>query len=229
MALRKISHMTEAEHLMVTRAVAACEEHTDGEIVTIVTDSSDTYHDIALIWASGAAFLVLAIAAMVPNFFVDIADRLIGGWGHVFTAGEYAAMIFIGMALTAIGVYLALKWTPLRMILTPKPVKTRRVQARALQLFKVGAESRTIANTGILIFLSMREHRAEIIADAAIAAKVTPEIWGDAMLALIEKVRAGAPGEGMAAAVEQVGAVLIEHFPKSGENPNELPDRLIEI
>ncbi len=229
MPLRKVNHMSEADHLLVTQAVAEAEEHTIGEIVTIVTDRSDNYHDIAILWASAISFLALAVVALIPDFFLSIASQLLGGWDHEFTTGEYAAMIFIFMALKWTGVYLLLKWTPLRMMLTPKPIKLRRVQERAMQLFKVGAESRTIGHTGILIFLSMREHRAEIIADAAIAAKVAPEIWGDAMLALIDKVRAGAPGEGMAAAVNQVGAVLIEHFPKSGDNPNELPDRLIEI
>ena len=63
----------------------------------------------------------------------------------------------------------------------------------------------------------------------AIVAKVSIEVWGDAMLALIRKVRAGLPGEGMADAVKRMGIVLAEHFPKGSENPNELPDRLIEI
>ena len=49
------------------------------------------------------------------------------------------------------------------------------------------------------------------------------------MDALIERVRAGEPGAGMAAAVTQMGVVLAQHFPRGSENPNELPDRLIEI
>jgi putative membrane protein len=49
------------------------------------------------------------------------------------------------------------------------------------------------------------------------------------MAALIERVRAGKPGEGMAEAVRQMGVVLAEHFPRGSENPNELPDRLIEL
>jgi putative membrane protein len=75
----------------------------------------------------------------------------------------------------------------------------------------------------------MREHRAEIVADEAIASRVAPEVWGDAMIALIDNLREGRAGEGMAEAVRQMGVVLAEHFPKGSENPNELPDRLIEI
>jgi putative membrane protein len=75
----------------------------------------------------------------------------------------------------------------------------------------------------------MLEHRAEIVADEAIASKVAPEIWGDAMVALLDHVKAGNPGQGVAAAVAQMSVVLAEHFPKGSENPNELPDRLIQL
>jgi putative membrane protein len=86
-----------------------------------------------------------------------------------------------------------------------------------------------LGRTGILLYVSLREHRADIVADEAIAAKVAPEIWGDAMAALIDLVRKGQPGEGMAEAVRQMGLVLADHFPRGSENPNELPDRLIEL
>jgi putative membrane protein len=103
------------------------------------------------------------------------------------------------------------------------------VRRKAISYFKVGAERRTMGRTGILIYLSLDEHRAEIVADEAIASHVGPEVWGEAMVALIDHVREGRPGKGMAEAVRQVGAVLAEHFPKSESNPNELPDRLIEL
>jgi putative membrane protein len=229
MPLRKVTHMNEADHLLVTQAVAVAEQTTDGEIVTIVTDLSDHYGDIAALWASAAAFLALAITAMFPEYFQGWLDWALGGWGHEFTAGEYLVMVFALMAIKWLVVWLAMQWIPLRMFFTPKPVKMRRVRERAIRLFKVSAEARTKGRTGILIFLSMGEHRAEIVADAAITDKVAPEIWGDAMLAMIQKVRAGQSGEGMAAAVAQVGALLTEYLPRSDENPNELPDRLIEI
>ncbi|MFK5047844.1 hypothetical protein ACI4CD_29475, partial [Klebsiella pneumoniae] len=82
------------------------------------------------------------------------------------------------------------------------------VHARALTLFRAAAEARTRDATGVLIYLSLDEHRAEIIADRAIHARVAPDVWGAAMAALIREVRDGRTGEGMAAAVTQVGRVL---------------------
>lgn len=229
MALHKVNHVTEADHSLVTQAVAAAEHHTSGEIVTIVTDLSDHYNDIGLAWASVAAFLALSVYAIFPEFYLGIVDRILGGWDREYTAGEYVAMILVAMALKWIGTWLIMKWMPLRLALTPKHIKMKRVRARAISMFKVGTEAKTVGRTGVLLYLSMKEHRAEIVADEEIAKLVTPEVWGDAMVALLDHVKAGRPGEGMAAAVTQMGLVLAQHFPKGSENPNELPDRLIEL
>ncbi len=227
--MRKINHMTAADHDLVTAAVAAAETETSGEIVTIVSDISDSYGDIGLAWATFVAFLALAFVALTPGFYLGLLERLTGGWHSEYSAGEYLVMIFMFMGAKWLGTWLLLKWRPLRLFLTPRHVKRARVHARAIDLFKVGTESKTIGRTGVLLYLSMREHRAEIIADEAIAAKVDAAVWGDAMVALLDRVKAGQPGEGMAEAVRQMGIVLAEHFPKGSENPNELPDRLIEL
>jgi putative membrane protein len=229
MALRKISHVSEADHLLVTSAVAAAEHHTSGEIVTIVTALSDDYGDIGLAWATMIAFLALSVVAFTPSFYLGFVDQRLGDWGHVWLPSEYLALIFLFMSGAWLVTWLLLKWMPLRLFLTPKHIKQNRVRARAIDLFKVGTESKTLGRTGILLYVSLGEHQAEIVADEAISGKVSAEVWGDAMLALIREVRAGRPGEGMAQAVLQMGVVLAEHFPKGSENPNELPDRLIEI
>jgi putative membrane protein len=117
----------------------------------------------------------------------------------------------------------------LRLAATPATTKARRVRRRALQLFQTMAEKRTRAATGVLLYLSLDERRAELIADESIHSKVAPELWGDAMADLVAEVKAGRPGAGMAKAVERIGGVLAEHFPKSSADTNELPDRLIEL
>jgi putative membrane protein len=118
---------------------------------------------------------------------------------------------------------------PLKFWLVPPPIKTHRTLARAISLFKVGAERRTTGRTGILIYLSMRERRAQIIADEAIASKVPAEMWGEAMAAMLAHIKDGRVADGMCAAVEKVGVVLAAHFPPAEDDVNELPDRLIEL
>jgi putative membrane protein len=229
MPLRKISHVSEADHQLVTAAVAKAEHHTSGEIVTIVTDLSDDYSDVALAWAAAIALLALIVYTLFSDFYLSAWLWLSGSWAQEYAPRDYAKLVVVFVTLKWLGSWLMLKWMPLRLFFTPKSIKLRRVRARAIDLFKVGTESKTQGRTGVLLYLSMREHRAEIVADEAIASKVAPEVWGDAMIALIAQVKSGNVGAGMAEAVQQMGIVLAEHFPKGSENPNELPDRLIEI
>lgn len=226
---KKISHVSAADHDVVTVAVAAAEAHTSGEIVTVVAAQSNDYDDVALVWASVVAFIAMSVVALFPEFYRGLYDRLTGGWGYELTANQWLGTVIAIGVLKWIGMWLILLWRPLRLALTPRAIKAQRVRARAVDLFKVGTEAKTLGRTGVLLYLSLKEHRADIVADEAIAAKVAPDVWGDAMAALIERVRAGQPGAGMAAAVTQMGVVLAEHFPRGSENPNELPDRLIEI
>ena len=225
----KVSHVSAADHDLVTAAVAAAEDQTSGEIVTVIAAQSNDYDDVALVWASVIAFLAMSVIGLFPEFYRGLYDRLTGGWGHELTANQWLGTVIAVGVLKWIGMWLILLWRPLRIWLTPRAILAGRVRARAIDLFKVGTEAKTLGRTGVLLYVSLREHRADIVADEAIAAKVTPEVWGDAMAALIDLVRKGKPGEGMAEAVRQMGVVLAAHFPRGSENPNELPDRLIEL
>lgn len=225
----KPQHLGKADHETVTAAVAEAERHTSGEIVTIVAAQSNDYDDIALVWASVIAFLAMSVIALFPDFYRGLYDGLTGGWGYELTANQWLGTVIAVGVIKWIGVWLILLWRPLRRALTPRAIKAQRVRARAIDLFKVGTEARTMGRTGVLLYLSLAEHRADIVTDAAIAAKVAPDLWGEAMAALVERVRDGQAGDGMAEAVTRIGAVLAEHFPRGDENPNELPDRLIEI
>jgi putative membrane protein len=136
-------------------------------------------------------------------------------------------MVFAALKFTV--ALLILKWMPLRLFLTPAATKHRRVRRRAIAIFQAAAAGRTTGRTGILIYLSLAERRAEIIADEAIL-KITDEhTWGEAMTDLLTNVREGRVGDGIAAAVERVGVVLAEHFPRSAVDRNEIPDQLIEL
>ena len=220
--------LTVEDHGRVSAAIAAAESKSDGEIIAITADQSDAYHDVGLHWAVLAMVAVLAYFAAVPQQLVWWHD-LIQGWSAEPTTRELLTLLLFFALLKFLVVLFLLKWRPLRMLLTPGATKTRRVRRRAIMLFKTGAERRTVGRTGILIYLSMAEHRAEIVGDEAITKVTTPETWGEAMAALLTHVKAGKPGDGIVAAVEIIGDVLAEHFPKSGEDSNEIPDKLIEL
>ena len=218
----------EADHGRVTDAVAAAEAATAGEIVTIVARTSDRYVDVAWAVAGLSALGALAFHIAFPFVVDGLAGAIGGGW-ETPPRVVHDWLLFGLVTVKFLAARLLLQWMPLRLLFVLPGLKRARVAARAEELFRVGAERRTRGATGILVYLSLAEHRAEILADRAIAEKVEPEAWGEAMAALLDRVRAGDIAAGMAAAVEQVGALLAAHFPKGDDNPNELPDRLIEL
>jgi len=221
--------LTAQEHKRVTDAVAKAERGTAGEIVTVVAERSDGYTDVALAWSALAALLALCTLAIVPDPFLALYDRLSGGWVHDWTPRQICSLA-AGVAALSFGAMMLLQMIPaLRFFLVPTPIKAKRVHERALKAFRIGAEHRTAGGTGILIYLSMREHRAEILGDAPIASVVSGDTWSATLEALLSGVRQGDVAGGMCAAVERVGAILAEHFPRQEDDVNELPDRLIEV
>lgn len=221
--------MTEDDHVRVSAAVHAAELGTSGEIVTIVADHSDRYLDVALWWSALAAIMALAVVAALPGTYGQLMGMITGGWGADPTPAEMLEFALAIVVLKFAAMRLLLQWVPLRLALTPGLVKTRRVRRRAVRYFKVGAERRTTARTGILIYLSLAERRAEIVADEAIHSLVPHEAWGEGMLHLVAEVKQGRIADGVIAAVTDVGAILAAQFPRADDDVNELPDRLIEL
>ncbi len=224
-----VMRMTDADHEKVSTAIAAAEGATAGEIVAVVTETSDAYHDVALHWAVLALIAVLAWAAACPTCLQWLHDQIVGGWRAEPSLRELLTFLMILAVAKFTAVLLILKYKPLRLALTPGATKTRRVRRRALGVFRAAAERRTVGRTGILIYLSMGEHRAEIIGDEAITSVATPETWVEAMADLVAHVKQGRIADGMVAAIEDIGVVLTEHFPRSAEDKNEIPDKLIEL
>lgn len=227
--MAKDNSMTADEHARVSAAVQAAEQDTSGEIVTIVADHSDRFLDVALWWSILAAVLALAAVVAFPGFYGWLMGLLTNGWMAEPNPGEMLELALAIVVITFVAVRLILQWIPLRLALTPGIVKSRRVRRRAIRYFKVGAERRTAGRTGILVYLSLIEHRAEIVADASIHGVVPQERWGEAMVDMLAHVREGRIADGMIAAIGDVGAILSEHFPRKDGDVNELPDRLIEL
>ena len=224
-----VTEISEADRQKISAAITAAEANSNGEIVAVATPISDSYHDVALHWAVAVMILVLAWAAWRPTALTWWYNFLLGGWSPDPTLGQLLTLLMFLAVLKFAIVLLILKWMPLRLFLTPAATKHRRVRRRAIVAFKAAAERRTVGRTGVLIYLSMGERRAEIVADEAITKVTSPEIWGDAMAALLVEVKEGRYGDGIVAAIARVGVVLSEHFPRSAADTNEIPDKLIEL
>lgn len=221
-------HLNDTDRARIRDAVAQAEAATEGEIVVVLARRSDAYHDVGLHMAVLAMLLVLVGTALWPGWLMAVH-----GWIEPWGDAPTPLFLLTTLAWVQGAVFLIVRygcaWMPLRMALTPAATKARRVHARALLLFRAAAERRTVAATGVLLYLSLDEHRAELIAEAAIHDRVDPALWGDALGALLVALKQDRPADGIVAAVGAIGAVLAEHFPTGARPMNELPDRLIEL
>jgi putative membrane protein len=201
--------LSDADRARIAHAVRDAEAKTSGEIVCVIAQNSSDYRLVPLAWAA-----VLALVIPLPLVY--------------FTTWP-ASVIY----LLQLGVFiLAAIWLSrpsIRFRVVPKRAKRDRAHAEAVRQFWAQGLHATERRTGVLIFASTAERYAEIIADAGIYQKVTPEVWQRALEALTSAIKDGRPGDGFAAAVEQCTLVLAEHFPPGTINRDELPNKVMEI
>jgi uncharacterized membrane protein len=75
----------------------------------------------------------------------------------------------------------------------------------------------------------MADRDVEIVADRGIHGKCGPDAWEDVCRGMEQQFRAGRFEAGALAGVRAVGAHLARHFPASGVQANELPDRPVVL
>ena len=116
-----------------------------------------------------------------------------------------------------------------RRWIVPRSVSRRWAHQRAVEQFVVQNMHTTAGRTGVLIFVSVAERYAEILADPQIDAKVPPGTWDKLVEDLTREIGAGRAADGFIAAIADAGHHLARHFPPDAHNPNELPNHLIVL
>ena len=223
--------ITQGDHERIAQAIAQAEMTTAGEIYCIVADEVSDYRETPLAWAAGAALVVPALALLL-GFRPEALTTAFGGWeiGH---AGASDATVLSALttyillqAVVFIAVGLLVALPPVRRALTPGAVKAERVHDAAMQQFIAKGMHLTQGRTGVLLFVALADHRAEVIADEGIYAAAPHQVWDEVVALLIGGIKRGSVGDGFVAAIERTGQILSQHVPPTGANPNERPDEL---
>lgn len=224
------------DHKRINAAIARAETATSGEIYCILTRQVSEYRETPFAWAAAAALTIPAV--LVPlGFSAAWFDWVpgFGGWtaGHAASAQATLTTTLFAYAVTQAVVFfisaLIVSAPPIRRALTPRSVKRARAHRTAMEQFLAKGMHLTTGRTGVLIFASLNDRVAEVIADESIYTRVKPEVWEQAIQRLTEGLGRGAPAEGFVGAIELCGAVLAQHFPPGAANPNEIADGLVEI
>jgi putative membrane protein len=201
--------ISDADNQRIVEAIRAAEAKTSGEIYCVIARACGDHHLVPIAWAA-----LLALAAP---------------WPLIHFTNWPAGIIYLVQLTVFIVAAVALSLPVIRFRIVPKRRLHGRAHIVAMQQFLAQGIHLTEQRTGVLIFASVAERYAEIVADSAINAKVTPEVWVGAIATMTAAIKEGRPGDGFVAAVELCGAELARYFPPGALNPDELPNRVIEI
>jgi putative membrane protein len=201
--------LSQADEERIAAAIRTAETSTSGEIYCVIAHASGAHHLVPIAWAA-----LLAFAVPLPLIY--------------FTRLP-AAVIYLAQLGTFIALAAVLSLPIIRYRIVPKRRLYGRAHIVAMQQFLAQGIHLTEKRTGVLIFASVAERYAEIIADHGINAIVSADVWAGAIAEMIAAIKQGRAADGFIAAIARCGEVLARHFPPGELNRDELPDRVVEI
>jgi putative membrane protein len=219
----------------IKKSIELAENTTSGEIAIMVVDDSDSYREAATLGAIVLSGFV-ALMAEIAGALVMYADRI---WTHSTLWAVSHSILEITEHLT-VWTYIPivfLLYFPCKYALIKLPsLKIRfltgrrideTVRERAIRAFYEKGLYRTRDETGILIFISLLEHRVWILGDRGINAKIRNHFWEERAAELTSGIRNKQHGKAVLEVISQCGNELAKHFPKKHDDTNELTDEVI--
>lgn len=215
-------NLSNEDHLRIAAAVAAAERTTSGEIRCVLAEGRDP---VRLGFIAGCAALIVPALALLVGFQPEAVAARLGGWeaGH---AGALASGLAVYVAAQAVvfAVVMLVGGTPLGRMLTPSPWRKALVHRAAVEQFEALGLTRTRDATGVLLYVNLAQHRAEVLADSGIYAKAPTQVWDEVVGLLLEGVKHGDVAEGFVRAAGRTGEILSAYLPPRDDDANELSD-----
>jgi putative membrane protein len=193
----------------VRAELAKVEQGTTGEIVPVVLERSDPHPSAD--W--------LAALAMVL-----VGSALLAG---ILPWDRPLFVLLTQIALGAVGFALARALPGVKRLLVSDAQAAAAAEEQAFQEFYRNGLHKTQDATGVLIFVSLFEHRAIVLGDEGISRYVHADHWSSVDNAILAGIRDGSLRAGLIAGIHAAGKELQRLFPSIKDNQNELSDRLI--
>ncbi len=207
--------VTPQDHKRIAFAIHKAEASTNGEIHAVMARRSDDYF-----LASG--FVVTASLILVAMLMALYLDR---HW-HSISLSLYTMLMFAAWLA-----FMAMLWflPNMRLYFITKAIARKRAHQNAAVQFLARNMHSTKNRTGVLLFVSLAERYAEVVADEGIAKHVGQTEWDAIVDVLIAHASMGNIADGFVEAAALSGTLLSTHFPKTYDDTNELDDHLVEL
>ncbi len=216
---------TDEDRRRINATVAAAEGKTAAEIVPVVAGSSGRYdraEDICGLWLG--LMLLAAVWILLPS-----PVRAPGDWGGLDLLWYPVALIAAVVVGFVGGAVLADKVPPLRRIFTPEAQMRDEVWTRARQTFFDHRVHHTSGSSGVLLYVSLYEHRAAIVADQPIIERLGQARIDELCAHFTARLKTDSLIDAYCQTIDELGALLEPLFPAPANRANELPDALVTL
>ena len=208
--------LSDTDRQEIMAAVKEAEKHTSGEIVPMVVSASYRYPMANVI---GAAALALPISLMLTP--------LVGGRLWIGTQNMWLFLGFLTVLFVVFHEFVKRTYWLKRWFISQREIDEEVQEAALTGFFKEGLY-RTRDETGILVFISVFEHKVWILADRGINEKVNDGQWDDIVKIIVDGIERKRPAESICQAVEKIGDLLKKHFPIRPDDTDELKNLIVE-
>jgi putative membrane protein len=209
----------------INQAVQQAERGTSAEIVPVVASASGRYdrpEDLVGLW--------LALAALVVVWFgYPAAQHEHGSWEATWPHWKLLAMLAAAVVAFVVGTALATYAGPLRRLFTPRIQMADEVAARACGTFYSQTVHHTAGQTGVLIYVSLYERMAAVLADRVVLEKIGQTALDELRDTLLAGLRGGGVTDALCRTIQAAGQRLAPVLPRQADDVNELPDALVTL
>lgn len=206
---------SEADLRRIEAAVRDAEARSRGEIVVVAAPASGDYPGAA--WAGACLGALGALMALV------LVHWLGGFWGVGSPLWALAAAAGgAGAGYLAAGASDGLK----RLLLSDE-VLERQVDLAARAAFLDHEVFATRDRSGVLLYLSLLEHRVEVLGDSGVEAVVEPGEWDGIVAGIVRGIREGRAADALVEAIGRCGEILDRRgLERREDDADELANRL---
>lgn len=196
------------EQKQIQEAIVEFEKKSSAEIVTVIAKQSDAYLFIPLLW--------VAICSLIVPWVLS---------------GIFEGMSQKDVNLTQLIVFIVLagivQIKSIKILLVPSFVKKKRSSNMAKTKFFEILKEDTQKDGFVMLFVSEAEKYVEILTDNTVANKVDNALWSETIENFIVHVKAGHIAQGYLETIQKASELLIELFPETKEDKDNLPNHLI--
>lgn len=220
-----LPNISDEDHQRIDQAVGQAEAMASVEIVPVIAGSSGRYdrsEDICGLWAGLVAMAIAWTLYPLPQ--VDS-----GEWGGLSPWWHLVVLIAAMVVGFLAGAILAGRIPPLRRLFTPVAQQAEEVDRKARAMFFDNRVHHTTGASGVLLYISLLEHRAAIIADQAVLNILGQEQLDTLCDEFTTRLHNGTPTDALCETIQQLGERLAKDLPRTESCVDQLPNALIVV